>query len=74
MSNYYIRGGIQMPFNYNKLMITSEDINLRISASSFQTKKEMDIAAPALAQQFGRTEMLICKRIEAIKGRFWAEK
>ena len=61
-----------MPINHRKRWTIGDLIKIRSIAKTFQNKQAMYQAASSLANQFGRTEAAVCKKIEEENGWFWA--
>ena len=63
-----------MPINH-RTRWTLEDLKkIKNIAKTLQSKAAMYKLAPYLAQQFGRTEVAVCKKIEKENDWFWAKK
>jgi hypothetical protein len=61
-----------MPINHRKRWSAHDLKQIYNIASSFKTKQQMYNAAPLIANQFGRTESAVCKKIEQANGWYWA--
>lgn len=60
--------------NNGKRYTKEEKQRLEEIAQSLETKQDMYQIAAEIALEFRRTEVAICKRIEDIKGWYWAQK
>lgn len=60
--------------NNGKRYTKEEREGLEEIAQSLETKQDMYQIAAEIALEFRRTEVAICKRIEDIKGWYWAQK
>jgi hypothetical protein len=61
-----------MPINHRKRWTISELIRIKTVAKTLPNKQAMYSNASTIAKQFGRTEAAVCKKIEDIKGWYWA--
>lgn len=62
-----------MPINHKKRWSLDDIKKITTIAETLNSKNEMYKISSALSMQFGRTEGAVCKKIEEIRGWFWAK-